>query len=377
MRVSEGFPVVNKMNSLSFLRRRTAPLAAAALLALVLALAAAGGAAAAEENVIEFPLNQAIPGSQKLREVSQTSQSRNELSKPSSPGRDPSTGLPNDVPADVAGSAAAADDTANGSGPAPASEGGKKKKKERIIGTLTSLLDPPPDFVMPQLSEEQKNNLPELKKLRQGIATVVYRRAVNNLDAVDMNCGIGYINNHFTAHFAAVGKELYRNGEICGVCIQLWCVDSVCEDTLVRNATFMIVDSCQDCKANNIVVSGLGAANLTGLDIDDNPTTQVAWKFVSCAPLTTGNIKMLPSDRSTASFLGINFSNTKQLIRSVTINGLRMTRTSYGLWVIDTPNKNIDLKPPYELVLVGANRERLIKKLPNLRAQDLDIQFKA
>lgn len=29
---------------------------------------------------------------------------------------------------------------------------------------------------MPQLSEEQKNNLPELKKLRQGIATVVYRR---------------------------------------------------------------------------------------------------------------------------------------------------------------------------------------------------------
>ena len=57
---------------------------------------------------------------------------------------------------------------------------------------------------------------------------------------------------------------MYRNGEICGVCIQLWCVDSVCEDTLVRNATFMIVDSCQDCKANNIVVSGLGAANLTG-----------------------------------------------------------------------------------------------------------------
>lgn len=122
------------MNSLSLLRRRTAPLAAAALLALALALAAAGGAAAAEENVIEFPLNQAIPGSQKLREVSQTSQSRNDLSKPSSPGRDPSTGLPNDVPADVAGSAVAADDTANASAPAPAAEGGKQKKKERIIG---------------------------------------------------------------------------------------------------------------------------------------------------------------------------------------------------------------------------------------------------
>ena len=124
----------SQMNSLSLLRRRTAPLAAAALLALALALAAAGGAAAAEENVIEFPLNQAIPGSQKLREVSQTSQSRNDLSKPSSPGRDPSTGLPNDVPADVAGSAAAADDTANASAPAAAAEGGRQKKKERIIG---------------------------------------------------------------------------------------------------------------------------------------------------------------------------------------------------------------------------------------------------
>jgi hypothetical protein len=75
-----------------------------------------------------------------------------------------------------------------------------------------------------------------------------------------------------------------------------------------------------------------------------------------------------------AAVLSAAFS-TMQLIRSVTINGLRMTRTSYGLWVIDTPNKNIDLKPPYELVLVGANRERLVKKLPNLRAQVIFSTF--
>lgn len=42
------------------------------------------------------------------------------------------------------------------------------------------------------------------------------------------------------------------------------------------------------------------------------------------------------------------FSNLRALLQSVTLNGLPMQRTDYGYWVIDTPGKNIALRPPCE-----------------------------
>ena len=66
-----------------------------------------------------------------------------------------------------------------------------KKKEERRIGSLISLLDPPPGFVMPELNDQQKQNYERLKELRQGVGTVVYMRATGNLDGLGMNCGLG------------------------------------------------------------------------------------------------------------------------------------------------------------------------------------------
>jgi hypothetical protein len=37
--------------------------------------------------------------------------------------------------------------------------------------------------------------------------------------------------------------------------------------------------------------------------------------------------------------------------------------------VIDTPGKNIPLRPPYELILVSTSNQRIGKRLANLRAQ--------
>ena len=37
--------------------------------------------------------------------------------------------------------------------------------------------------------------------------------------------------------------------------------------------------------------------------------------------------------------------------------------------MIDTPGKNIPLRPPYELVLVSTSNQRIGKRLANLRAQ--------
>ena len=57
----------------------------------------------------------------------------------------------------------------------------------------------------------------------------------------------------------------------------------------VNNTLFMVVDSCQDCSAGNLVVSSAGLRSLSGgVNVDANPTLQVAWAFESCTPLITG-----------------------------------------------------------------------------------------
>ena len=57
----------------------------------------------------------------------------------------------------------------------------------------------------------------------------------------------------------------------------------------VNNTLFMVVDSCQDCAAGNLVVSSAGLRSLSGgVNVDANPTLQAAWAFESCAPLITG-----------------------------------------------------------------------------------------
>jgi hypothetical protein len=56
---------------------------------------------------------------------------------------------------------------------AGAQQGGVPPPK---IGTLTSLLDPPPGFRMPPLSDAQRARGARLQKMRQGLATVVYTR---------------------------------------------------------------------------------------------------------------------------------------------------------------------------------------------------------
>lgn len=124
------------------------------------------------------------------------------------------------------------------------------------------------------------------------------------------------------------------------------------------------------------------------------------------------------------------FSNMKALLKSVTLNNIPMQRTNYGCvtsgshcfssshclltatkmprhcdapwrreheaplprlllalsssltaslvhryWVIDTPGKNIDLRPPYTLVLLSAQNQRLATRLESLKPQTLDVQF--
>lgn len=46
--------------------------------------------------------------------------------------------------------------------------------------------------------------------------------------------------------------------------------------------------------------------------------------------LAAGGIKMLPSSENRRNYVALNFSNSKQLLRAVAIDGIRMTPTDFG-----------------------------------------------
>jgi hypothetical protein len=242
-------------------------------------------------------------------------------------------------------------------------------------GALISLLQPNNILPLPSLNETQLANIPTLQKMRQGIATVTYQRSVNNFDGVNMNCGTGYLNDYFKDHFVGVSLPMYRNGEVCGACVQLYCVDALCDFPLVANRTFMVVDSCKECQANDVVISAGGSIALSGVNYNDNPSIQVAWTPVSCAPLLSGGIRMLPSKKNSPVFISINFSNFKVLLQCVSISGIPMKRTDYGSWKIDTPERNIPLVPPYAVQMTGVTGQVLTIRVPALVPQDLGVNF--
>lgn len=62
--------------------------------------------------------------------------------------------------------------------------------------------------------------------------------------------------------YTGLPLPLYGTGASCGGCVQVWCVDSICKNTLVANATFMITDSCHDCQGNSLVISAAGVRSL-------------------------------------------------------------------------------------------------------------------
>lgn len=62
------------------------------------------------------------------------------------------------------------------------------------FSSLISLLAPPATFQMPPLSQQQQENLPKLRQLRQGTGTVSVQRNVGNFGGTTMACSMGYLS---------------------------------------------------------------------------------------------------------------------------------------------------------------------------------------
>lgn len=243
------------------------------------------------------------------------------------------------------------------------------------IGSLISYVDPPAGVTVPALSPEAKAAAANLTGWYLGEETINANRQYTSSTAQSLNCGTGYLNEHFRRYFAAIPTDMWYDGQLCGACVNVTCVDTICPTPFTTYGVFQVVDSCEQCSSNAIVLSAAGIGEVTRVNYDNNPSLQVAWTFVSCESYIEGGIKMLTYERNSKYFVGLNFSNLKVLLKSVSLSGIDMTYESYGYWVIDTPGVVIDISPPYTLRLTSRDGETLAIRIPKLVPLDLGVNF--
>jgi len=244
-------------------------------------------------------------------------------------------------------------------------------------GKLISLLSPP-KWYPTSLTEAQKAVAQNLRRQRNAVGTISYRRSLGNYEGKELSCGMGYMNNYFKDHYIGISPALYKDGQLCGLCANVWCSDSICPEALLKQKTFMIAEKCDDCNGNEIVLSLPGYIDLTGVNPDMNPSLQVVWNFTSCAPLIYGDIKLLTSPSNSRKYIGLNFSNVKVPIRAAMLNGVRLVLEPDGFWGIRAKGEeNIVLSRPYTIDLAGMNGETLRVRISALIPQSLGVNFKA
>lgn len=259
----------------------------------------------------------------------------------------------------------------------------KKVVQKELIkdpGSLTSLLYPefyPAGFEPPSFSQSEKKVAQMLKDYRQGISRISYRRDIGKFDGVELGCGFGYMNPYFTQNYVAVGPDLFANGLRCGLCIELWCVDSICPQPFANSSTFLVADRCDTCENNDIIVSFDGIQQLTSVDADINPQLQIAFKFTACNDLIKGPVLMLPSPSNSRQRVAINFSNVKVPVKAAIINNMRMMPSENGQFVIEdyTSGAGLPLRPPYVISIQSVLGEVLTLKTTELRPQSFPENF--
>lgn len=243
---------------------------------------------------------------------------------------------------------------------------------------LASYLNPENELLLANLTAPQIDIARQINATaRQGVATVSNNRNIG--DGASMACGLSYLSPHFTKFFIGTSTTLFSKGKSCSYCVRLYCIDTICQDPFLNDATFMITDKCDACKGNDIIISAQGMKNISGVNIDINPSIQVAFIPTSCAEFIQGGIKMVTADELSTKYIALNFSNLKEPLESVGLNGLQLflDPLRYGYWVIDQrkSNQDINLRPPYALELIGVHGQRLSVRIVSLVSQDLDVNF--
>lgn len=80
-----------------------------------------------------------------------------------------------------------------------------------------------------------------------GTGTISYAdRPLTTTGAIDLSCGTAYLGPNFVDSYIGVGSSFYYRSFSCGRCVRLQCDDLSCE-TVGKQATALVVDSCGEC----------------------------------------------------------------------------------------------------------------------------------
>ena len=124
-----------------------------------------------------------------------------------------------------------------------------------------------------------------------------------------------------------------------------------------------------------MTVGGSLFKELVGRNPNPNPSVALSWEFTECSPFINSTIKMLIKPGGSAYYQAFNFANAKQPILAAQVNGDRLKHESNNFWSWNPSRGAINPRGPFDIALLGANRQVIRVRLPKLKSTDLTIQF--
>jgi hypothetical protein len=197
--------------------------------------------------------------------------------------------------------------------------------------------------------------------------------AVSSYGAVSLSCSLGYLEEPFRSRFVALSPAMMNAGFSCGRCIRLQCDDTSCAEA-GKQIVAQVVDRSGELFDGDVTLSGALFKELTGRDFGRNPSISVSWAFESCSPWIETPVKMLVKPGGSAYYQAVSFSNSREPILAVMINGERLTHEQNNYWSWN-PRKPINPRAGFDIALLGANKQVLRARIQTLRSSDLGIQF--
>lgn len=207
------------------------------------------------------------------------------------------------------------------------------------------------------------------------IGTVGYgMEPMSSYGGVGLSCGFGFVDEYFRGRFVAIGKSMYNQGFTCGRCVKVQCDDSSCAEP-GKAIIAQVVDLCGECFDGDMTVGGSLFKELVGRNPNPNPSVALSWQFTECSPYINSTIKMLIKPGGSAYYQAFNFANAKQPILAAQVNGDRLKHESNNFWSWNPSRGAINPRGPFDIALLGANRQVIRVRLPKLKSTDLTIQF--
>lgn len=186
-------------------------------------------------------------------------------------------------------------------------------------------------------------------------------------DGTGFACSFRFLNPWARTNFVAINAAQWQNGQVCGQCVKVWCVDPQCKtQTPVK---LYAVDKCPECAEGDLDMSIPAYKAVTGLWPN---RLKIEWEWTDCGGDMTGNIHWDPKDGSNAQWQAFYISNPAQSLATVKLNGVELQRQTFNFWVHSSSLGSA----PYNLTFISQNGDTLTKSVSNvLKSQDLGINF--